>query len=127
MHLSTPLLLALVALVTIYTPGPTVLLAPTNGTRYGVRRSLPGTLGAVVYDFVLVGAVALGLGTVFAGMDFSVMLVFAYVFAYPFAYTFAGARAVRLLRVSAAKWIDRVCGGALALAGPLAFYRHAAV
>lgn len=207
MHTTTLLLFALVALVTIATPGPTVLLALTNGTRYGVRRSLPGMLGAVVSDFVLVGAVALGLGAllaasefwfsvlkwvgaaylawlglrllrsrggfdapqdagaagrgsraifmksfmvavtnpkgylfcsallpqfidpgaaqapqyvalalVFAGMDFSVML----------AYAFIGARAVRLLKASAIKWIDRVCGGALlALAGSLAFYRRA--
>ncbi|MES2509923.1 MAG: LysE family translocator [Pseudomonadota bacterium] len=207
MTVATLLLFAFVALVTIATPGPTVLLALTNGTRYGVKRALPGMLGAVMSDFVLVGAVALGLGAllaasefwfsvlkwvgaaylawlglrllrskggfdvpqeagttarggraifmksfmvavtnpkgylfcsallpqfidpataqapqyialalVFAGMDFSVML----------AYAFVGAKAVRLLKASAIKWIDRVCGGALlALAGSLAFYRRA--
>ncbi|MES2412901.1 MAG: LysE family translocator [Pseudomonadota bacterium] len=207
MSMTTLLLFAFVALVTIATPGPTVLLALANGTRYGVKRALPGMLGAVLSDFVLVGAVALGLGAllaasefwfsvlkwlgaaylawlglrllrskggfdvqpeagaaarghraifiksfmvaatnpkgylfcsallpqfidpgaaqtpqyialaiVFAGMDFSVML----------AYAFVGARAVRLLKVSAIKWIDRVCGAALlALAGSLAFYRRA--
>ncbi len=207
MTATTLLLFAIVALATIATPGPTVLLALTNGTRYGVRRSLPGMLGAVVSDFVLVGAVALGLGAllaasefwfsvlkwvgavylawlgirllrskggfdipeeasitergsraifmksfmvavtnpkgylfcsallpqfidpaaaqspqyvalaiVFAGMDFSVML----------AYAFIGARAVRLLKASATRWMDRICGGALlALAGSLAFYRRA--
>lgn len=208
MNTSTLLVFSLVALIAIATPGPTVLLALANGTRYGVRRSVPGMLGAVASDFVLVGAVALGLGAllaasefwfsvlkwagaaylawlglrllrsqggfdipangtadaqrgsrkifmksflvavtnpkgylfcsallpqfidpaaaqlpqytaiaiVFAGLDFSVMLVYAFV----------GAKAVRLLKASATRWMDRVCGGALlALAGSLAFYRRA--
>lgn len=70
MNATTLLIFALVALVTIATPGPTVLLALTNGTRYGVRRSLPGMLGAVVSDLVLVGAVALGLGALLAASEF---------------------------------------------------------
>jgi threonine/homoserine/homoserine lactone efflux protein len=66
---------ALVALATIATPGPTVLLALANGSRYGVRRSLPGIAGAVASDFVLVGAVALGLGALLAASElgFSVL------------------------------------------------------
>ncbi len=208
METTTLLLFAAVALVAIATPGPTVLLALANGSRYGVRRAVPGMLGAVTSDFVLVGAVALGLGAllaasefwfsvlkyagaaylawlgwrllrsqggfempqgagpqagesgraiftksflvavtnpkgylfcsallpqfidpaaaqapqfaviavVFAGLDFAVML----------AYAFTGARAVRLLRRNAMRWLDRVCGGALlALAGSLALYRRA--
>ena len=67
---ATLALFALVALVAIATPGPTVLLALTNGSRFGVRRSLPGMLGAVVSDFVLVGAVALGLGALLAASEF---------------------------------------------------------
>ena len=207
MNATTLLLFSLVALVAIATPGPTVLLALANGTHYGVRRSLPGMLGAVMSDVVLVAAVALGLGAllaasefwfsvlkwvgaiylawlgirllrsqggldlptqgipgtghdgraifmksflvavtnpkgylfcsallpqfidpaaaqvpqylaiglVFTGMDFSVMLVYAFI----------GARAVRLLRASAVRWVDRLCGGALlGLAGSLAFYRR---
>lgn len=70
MTASTLLVFALVALVTIATPGPTVLLALTNGSRWGVRRSLPGMLGAVASDFVLVGAVALGLGALLAASEF---------------------------------------------------------
>ena len=70
LSLTTLVLFALVALVAIATPGPTVLLALSNGTRYGVRRSLPGMLGAVVSDFVLVGAVALGLGALLAASEF---------------------------------------------------------
>ena len=55
MTATTLFLFSLVALVAIATPGPTVLLALANGSRYGVRRSLPGMLGAVLSDFVLVG------------------------------------------------------------------------
>ncbi len=70
MTASTLLLFSLVALVAIATPGPTVLLALTNGSRWGVRRSLPGMFGAVTSDFVLVGAVALGLGALLAASEF---------------------------------------------------------
>lgn len=205
---SSLLLFAAVALAVIATPGPTVLLALVNGSRYGVRRSVPGMLGAVASDFVLVGAVALGLGAllaasefwfsvlkwvgalylawlgvrmlrskggfelpageadaeprhgraifmksflvaatnpkgylfcsallpqfidpaatqapqyitialVFGGLDFTVMLAYAVI----------GARALRLLKAGATRWLDRLCGGALlSLAGSLAFYRRA--
>ncbi|SFM63437.1 LysE family translocator [Variovorax sp. OV329] len=67
---TTLALFAVVALVAIATPGPTVLLALSNGSRFGVRRSLPGMLGAVLSDFVLVGAVALGLGALLAASEF---------------------------------------------------------
>jgi len=67
---ATLLVFSLVALVAIATPGPTVLLALANGSRYGVRRSLPGMLGAMASDCVLVGAVALGLGALLAASEF---------------------------------------------------------
>jgi len=52
---------------------------------------------------------------VFAGLNFSAVL----------AYAFIGARAIRRLMASATRWLDRFCGGALlALAGSLAFYRR---
>lgn len=70
MNGATLLVFALVALVAIATPGPTVLLALANGSRYGVRRAVPGMLGAVASDFVLVGAVALGLGALLAASEF---------------------------------------------------------
>ncbi|CAB5715782.1 Homoserine/homoserine lactone efflux protein [Delftia tsuruhatensis] len=70
MTLATLLVFSLVALIAIITPGPTVLLALANGSRHGVRRALPGMLGAVLSDFVLVGAVALGLGALLAASDF---------------------------------------------------------
>ena len=70
MSFSTLLVFSLVALLAIVTPGPTVLLALANGSRFGVRRSVPGMLGAVASDVVLVGAVALGLGALLAASEF---------------------------------------------------------
>lgn len=61
---------ALVSFIGIATPGPTVLLALTNGSRFGVRRALVGMIGAVLSDFVLIGAVALGLGALLAASEF---------------------------------------------------------
>jgi threonine/homoserine/homoserine lactone efflux protein len=61
---------ALVALVGIATPGPTVLLALSNGSRFGVRRAIAGMYGAVLSDFVLIGAAALGLGALLAASEF---------------------------------------------------------
>ncbi len=52
----------LVAIVAIALPGPTVLLAMANGSRFGTRRAVYGMLGAVAADVVFVTAVALGLG-----------------------------------------------------------------
>lgn len=66
MHESTLLIFAAVAFVGIATPGPTVLLALTNGSRYGLRRAAYGFAGAVASDFVLIFAVALGLGALLA-------------------------------------------------------------
>jgi threonine/homoserine/homoserine lactone efflux protein len=70
MNATTLLLFSAVALVAIATPGPTVLLALANGSRFGLRRAVPGMLGAVASDFVLVGAVALGLGALLAASEF---------------------------------------------------------
>ncbi|MEP7457300.1 LysE family translocator [Phyllobacterium sp. SB3] len=66
----TVLAFALVALIGIATPGPTVLLALANGSRFGVRRACFGMIGAVLSDFVLIGAVALGLGALLAASEF---------------------------------------------------------
>jgi len=70
MTFATALLFSIVALAAIATPGPTVLLALSNGSRRGVRGALPGIAGAVLSDFVLVGAVALGLGALLAASEF---------------------------------------------------------
>lgn len=66
----TLLIFAAVAFIGIATPGPTVLLALTNGSRYGIRASLPGMVGAVLSDFVLISAVAVGLGALLAASEF---------------------------------------------------------
>ncbi|HEX4326628.1 MAG TPA: LysE family translocator [Burkholderiales bacterium] len=70
MHASTLLLFAAVAFVIIATPGPTVLLALTNGSRHGLARAACGMAGAVASDFVLVAAAALGLGALLAASEF---------------------------------------------------------
>jgi len=200
---------AVVAFIGIATPGPTVLLALSNGSRFGAKRALPGMVGAVLSDFVLIAAVSLGLGALLAASEFwfSVLkwvgvayLTFlgismlrskgslseaalygaarqnastrglflkaflvavtnpkGYLFFTAFlpqfidparaqapqyltlgivfatldffimgGYALLGAQAARVLAGSAARWLDRLCGGALlVLAGSLAFYRRA--
>ena len=66
----TLLAFSVIAFIGIATPGPTVLLALTNGSRYGVRGSVPGMAGAVLSDFVLISAVAVGLGALLAASEF---------------------------------------------------------
>lgn len=66
----TLLFFAVVAFISTATPGPTVLLALANGSRFGARASLPGLAGAVVSDFMLIAAVALGLGALLAASEF---------------------------------------------------------
>ncbi|WP_175812643.1 LysE family translocator [Burkholderia contaminans] len=70
MHETTLLIFAAVAFVGIATPGPTVLLALTNGSRYGVRSAAYGFAGAMLSDFVLIVAVALGLGALLMASAF---------------------------------------------------------
>lgn len=62
MELTTVLAFVVAAAVAIAIPGPTVLLALANGSRYGVRRATFGMFGAVASDVVLVVAVGVGLG-----------------------------------------------------------------
>lgn len=57
---------ALTAAVVVITPGPTVLLALSNGSRFGLGRAGYGILGAAISDAVLIVAAALGLGAVLA-------------------------------------------------------------
>ncbi len=54
----------------VINPGQTFRLGCRKGSRYGVRRSIPGMVGAMGSDFVLVGAVALGLGALLAASEF---------------------------------------------------------
>jgi homoserine/homoserine lactone efflux protein len=61
-ELTTVLAFVVAAAVAIAIPGPTVLLALANGSRYGVRRATFGMFGAVASDVELVVAVGVGLG-----------------------------------------------------------------
>lgn len=70
MNEATFLTFAAVSFIGIATPGPTVLLALTNGSRFGVPRSCFGMVGAVLSDFVLIAAVSLGLGALLAASEF---------------------------------------------------------
>ncbi|MGO4327581.1 LysE family translocator [Cupriavidus sp. 2TAF22] len=66
---STLLLFLLASAVTIATPGPTVLLALSNGSRFGVRAACWGMAGAVCADMLLVATAAAGLGAVIAASE----------------------------------------------------------
>lgn len=66
MSLSILLLFATTALVLIATPGPTVLLALSNGMNHGLRPALSGIAGAIASDLALITAVFLGLGAMLA-------------------------------------------------------------
>ena len=55
-----------VALLCVATPGPTTLLALSNGSRFGLRAALPGMAGAVASDLLLMAAATAGLSTLLA-------------------------------------------------------------
>jgi len=63
------MLFIVTSFVAIATPGPTVLLALSNGARFGIRVALFGMLGAMLSDLILIGAVSLGLGAVLAASE----------------------------------------------------------
>lgn len=70
MTILTLLAFSTVALISIATPGPTVLLALANGSRFGFRRATWGMAGAALSDLVLVAAAAIGLGALLAASEF---------------------------------------------------------
>ena len=53
---------AVVVFAAVATPGPTVLLALSNGSRFGFGHACFGMAGAVLSDLVLICAAAFGLG-----------------------------------------------------------------
>jgi threonine/homoserine/homoserine lactone efflux protein len=63
------MLFILTSFVAIATPGPTVLLALSNGARFGLCIALYGMLGAILFDLILIGAVSIGLGAVLAASE----------------------------------------------------------
>lgn len=62
MSLATMVSFAAIIFVAVATPGPTVLLALTNGSRWGLRVASYGMLGAATADLALVMLVGFGLG-----------------------------------------------------------------
>lgn len=75
MTTATLLLFILASAVAIVTPGPTTLLAMSNGSRHGVRIAGWGMAGAVLADLILVGAVASGLGVVLAASEVAFQII----------------------------------------------------
>ncbi len=61
---------ALMAPVVVMAPGPTVLLALSNGSRFGFARAAYSILGAAISDGILITAAGLGLGAVLAESAF---------------------------------------------------------
>lgn len=64
MELSTWLLFLSIALVTIASPGPAVLLSVTNSLVHGLKKSLISSLGNITGILLVSGAAVLGLGAV---------------------------------------------------------------
>jgi threonine/homoserine/homoserine lactone efflux protein len=65
--MSQPLLIAFVvfAVVMFFTPGPNNIMLLSSGLTYGFRRTLPHIAGITVGFAFMVGAVGVGLGTIF--------------------------------------------------------------
>ncbi|ESW80814.1 amino acid transporter [Mesorhizobium sp. LSJC285A00] len=61
---------AFVSVLGMAVPGPDVVLAITNGSRYGFRRAFLGMAGVVLSDFVLISIVALGFGALLLASEF---------------------------------------------------------
>jgi threonine/homoserine/homoserine lactone efflux protein len=62
-------LFIITSFIAIATPGPTVLLALSNGVTFGLRVAIYGMLGAMLSDLILIGAVAMGLGALLAASE----------------------------------------------------------
>lgn len=65
--MSQSLLVAFVIFATVmfFTPGPNNIMLLSSGLTYGFRRTLPHLVGIVIGFAFMVGAVGLGLGTIF--------------------------------------------------------------
>ena len=69
MQLATLALFSFACLAVFITPGPTTLLALSNGTKRSWRIATAGILGAALSDVLLIGAVGLGLGALLAASE----------------------------------------------------------
>lgn len=64
MHIGTIIGFSSVTFLAVATPGPDVILAMSNGSRFGLRRAVPGFLAVLCSDLIMIGAVAGGLGAI---------------------------------------------------------------
>lgn len=69
MNIDTLLLFVAAAFVLAITPGPTMLLAMSNGISGGMRRAGWGIAGATIGSIVVISTVALGLGSLLAASE----------------------------------------------------------
>lgn len=67
--INTLILYGISSLAVTVIPGPTMLLALSNGTTKNKKTILMGVLGAACSDFILIGLVALGLGAIMAASE----------------------------------------------------------
>ncbi|HEV7308036.1 LysE family translocator [Ensifer sp.] len=70
MELGTLAGFAVVTFVAVVTPGPDVILAMANGSRFGMKKAIAGMVGVLISDFFLILAVAAGLGALLAASEF---------------------------------------------------------
>src|SRR4030081_3439866 len=65
--MSHSLLMAFVIFATVmfFTPGPNNIMLLSSGLTYGFRRTLPHVAGITIGFAFMIGAVGLGLGTIF--------------------------------------------------------------
>ncbi|MBW4238437.1 LysE family translocator [Enterobacter roggenkampii] len=73
--INTLILYGISSLAVTVIPGPTMLLALSNGTTKNKKTILMGVLGAACSDFILIGLVALGLGAIMAASETLFLLI----------------------------------------------------
>lgn len=69
MNLDTLLVYTAASFVLAVTPGPTMLLALSNGITGGMRRARWGMMGAILGSSIVIAVVALGLGSLLAASE----------------------------------------------------------
>ncbi|SCK58761.1 Threonine/homoserine/homoserine lactone efflux protein [Variovorax sp. HW608] len=70
MSIDTLLLFVIASLALAITPGPTMLLAMSNGIAGGMRAAAWGIAGASLGSAIVIGTVALGLGSLLAASEY---------------------------------------------------------
>ncbi|WP_133158615.1 LysE family translocator [Mixta theicola] len=86
--INTLILYGVSSLAVTVIPGPTMLLALSNGTTKNKKIILMGILGAACSDFLLIGLVAFGLGAIMATSEilFSTIKVIGVIYLFWLAY-----------------------------------------